>query len=649
MSSYQFQGVESDPILFQEIVQKMGAARLPGTTVEGPATRTLSTAGGAAPARLESFDEVLNRVGTARNFEAIVERYGRPSLLVRNGTFEVPEADTWKARLYPTKERLDRAIRSVGRLELRHHPMQWAGTAWIIAENIAVTNRHVALLFAQKENGGFVFRRNPADIPYGARMDFREEHLQLESYEVGVEEVLFITDDDYRLPDLAFLRLQADGALLPPPIPLFDGDPSNRQTVAVIGYPAYDDRNDAGDMARIFGGVYGVKRFAPGEVRDVFEGKSFTHDCTTLGGNSGSVVIDIETGAALGLHFAGEYLRANYAVSARALREHLERYVPDARTGTGHARAIVVSPHPPAAPVEEPQPSAEELADREGYDSGFLGDTQDLAVLLPALAPELEERAARLLDAPDDYVLRYTHFSIVMNAERRLAFYTATNVDGAQWKSVKRKRDVWSFDPRIERAAQVGNELYRGNDLDRGHLTRRLDPSWGADFKVGERDTFFYTNCTPQHRHFNTRLWLELEDYLLENADTRDFRACIFTGPVFSDADRPFSFRLDNGETDTVALPRQYWKVAAMVRADRIELSATAYILSQADLISNLEFVFGQLKTYQMPIRKIEQLTRLDFGDLRNFDPLEGIESVEGRHVMGGIELTSPEQIRLIR
>ena len=40
------------------------------------------------------------------------------------------------------------------------------------------------------------------------------------------------------------------------------------------------------------------------------------HDASTLGGNSGSAVIDLETGEAVGLHFAGSYLQANYAVPA---------------------------------------------------------------------------------------------------------------------------------------------------------------------------------------------------------------------------------------------------------------------------------------------------------------------------------------------
>jgi pimeloyl-ACP methyl ester carboxylesterase len=44
--------------------------------------------------------------------------------------------------------------------------------------------------------------------------------------------------------------------------------------------------------------------------------KYFTHDCSTLGGSSGSIVMSLETGYALGLHYGGSYLVDNYAVSA---------------------------------------------------------------------------------------------------------------------------------------------------------------------------------------------------------------------------------------------------------------------------------------------------------------------------------------------
>jgi endonuclease G len=86
-------------------------------------------------------------------------------------------------------------------------------------------------------------------------------------------------------------------------------------------------------------------------------------------------------------------------------------------------------------------------------------------------------------------------------------------------------------------------------------------------------------------------------------------------------------------------LPLANWKVAVMIHDSRDELTATAYIVSQQDLVSNLEFVFGQFKTYQVPIYEVEKRTNLDFGNLCQFDPLEKQESV------GIQELFAPQDL----
>jgi NAD(P)-dependent dehydrogenase (short-subunit alcohol dehydrogenase family) len=77
-----------------------------------------------------------------------------------------------------------------------------------------------------------------------------------------------------------------------------------------------------------FGGVYAVKRLQPGKVRGRGSTPSFgkkvsvgTHDSSTLGGNSGSAVIDPRTGHVVALHFAGIYLKENYAVPMCDLAE----------------------------------------------------------------------------------------------------------------------------------------------------------------------------------------------------------------------------------------------------------------------------------------------------------------------------------------
>jgi endonuclease G len=75
--------------------------------------------------------------------------------------------------------------------------------------------------------------------------------------------------------------------------------------------------------------------------------------------------------------------------------------------------------------------------------------------------------------------LNYTHFTVLLNRGRRSAAATAVNIDGARLVDVARGDD-WHLDPRVPVEDQAGLDLYRDNDLDRGHLVRRRDPVWGS-------------------------------------------------------------------------------------------------------------------------------------------------------------------------
>jgi hypothetical protein len=80
----------------------------------------------SAPAAREAVEAAVASAGFN---EAIVKRFGRPVLLVRNDTFEVPASDTWKAILLPYKARLDAAIPCVGRVEVVSSVPPYIGTA----------------------------------------------------------------------------------------------------------------------------------------------------------------------------------------------------------------------------------------------------------------------------------------------------------------------------------------------------------------------------------------------------------------------------------------------------------------------------------------------------------------------------------------
>jgi endonuclease G len=205
-----------------------------------------------------------------------------------------------------------------------------------------------------------------------------------------------------------------------------------------------------------------------------------------------------------------------------------------------------------------------------------------------------------------------------MRSDRRVAFYTAVNIDGNQLYNFPRAKDVWFADGRIDGAHQTDNSLYANNNLDRGHLVRRLDPVWGATRAEAQKameDTFHFTNCSPQHARLNQKTWLSLEDYVLQNAATHNLKVSVFTGPVFQDTDRTYRG----------------------VQTGR--LSATGYVVSQADYLGDLEFVFGEFRTYQVPVAEIEQRTGLSFGDLSSYDPLHHIESNPRREISGADDL----------
>ena len=272
-----------------------------------------------------------------------------------------------------------------------------------------------------------------------------------------------------------------------------------------------------------------------------------------------------------------------------------------------------------------PEPTTSQID--VGYDSTFLG--LDYKVDLPGLSEEMKKDVSYMDNG--SYVLDYTHFSIVMCRSRCLAYFTAVNIDGNQAKNIKRSGDSWNFDPRIPKDAQYGDELYAKNDLDRGHLVRRLDPVWGDKAIQANNDTFHFTNSSPQHKNLNQKIWLDLENYILKNAQNHNLKVSVFTGPVFRSDDMIYRGKFK--------IPAEFWKVAVMIKDDG-KMSATAYLQTQKNMIENLEFAYGEYKTYQVPVARIEEITGLDFGELSQYDPIANIES-------SGMVIGAPEHIKL--
>ena len=585
---------------------------------------------GGAGGGLESID-------TPGALEAIVQRSGRPPLLIRNNAVVLntgvdDSLDDFPAGTDALIKGTEADIPSVGRIEFLNFRLKWGGTGWVLktsgSDRIIVTNRHVASLVAKRTiDGGGVFLRDPGSLSrYGASIDFNEEDKALPELAraFDVAEILYIAPTT--APDVALMRISPKAAQqLPSPIPLADKPAVEGDLVALIGYPAFDDRNNLLVMARYFRDLYNVKRYAPGKILQTQSAKVvLSHDCTSLGGNSGSPLIRLKDGHVVGLHYWGDYGKENRAVGVDTLRAILN----------GERPASVTVAAENQESVSDGKHNPTDLKDREGYDPTFIGKGK-LKAPWPGLPAAVKADLAKPSDEDpaQPFEIRYTHFGVRFSTSRRQPTMTAVNIDGAHRISIKREDDKWFHDLRIPREIQLDKKDYADRDIDRGHMVRREDPNWDPAVPVGNPDevvtelakranfdTFHYTNSAVQHHSFNAghAKWLGLEDYILNSAKTHGFKACVFSGPVMRDDDEVDPIG------DGVVAPREFWKLVVMEDADQGKLHATAYLLSQGDLIHDLlvkrakneateGFVLGEYQTYQISIADLAAGTGYDF------------------------------------
>jgi hypothetical protein len=293
--------------------------RRPAAPWEAPVQRPeeqLLLAGRQGLQKLEKEGDAANLSDVEiLGLEAVVLLVARPALFVTGGDFVSPP-EPWGTLLEQQRESIRRITQSVGRIDISFGfgESEKMGTGFLVAPDVVMTNRHVVASFSEQDQGTWRFMA--ALTPY---IDYRAERGSTTPMSFQLVEVLAVHDS----LDLALLRVSreaAHGHPAPEPLSLASVPPESLlgRDVYVIGYPAADNQGLTPPqvLRDIFGSVYQVKRLQPGKVMEVETGQPvFTHDCSTLGGNSGSCVVDLKTGRVIGLHFRGSYRRANYAVA----------------------------------------------------------------------------------------------------------------------------------------------------------------------------------------------------------------------------------------------------------------------------------------------------------------------------------------------
>jgi serine protease len=297
---------------------------------------TLAT--GAPPARRSAQ---MLRATT----EAIVLLTGRPALRVVKGMIDPddPQLDEWAGSLVPARNVLKPLFDAIGRIDVMTADGQaHVGTGTVIGKGLVMTNRHVIDVFAEPlpaAGGKQRFLLNgDVSICFDETAEDDKRRFAIKSIVTAGRSRIGPYVDLAKL-DVAILEVETTnkaGKALPKPAgsaPLMLG-PGAKSNLIVAGYPAPPPREaaidpDTGKVStaiwdrffELFGDDYGMKYVSPGRILNQpgsvsgdTAGWAFSHDATTLGGNSGSAVLSLHAPYGVGgLHFGGEVLRQNLA------------------------------------------------------------------------------------------------------------------------------------------------------------------------------------------------------------------------------------------------------------------------------------------------------------------------------------------------
>ena len=524
----------------------------------------------------------------------------------------------------------ERAARTVGRLSIfsEYDIPAGTGTGFLVGPGLLLTNHHVLSSRRRAGSGSYVL----FDYEYDADNRLKNsERFQL------TDEV-FLTDAEL---DFTFVSVATDGSrgsrineygwlkLIAESGKALKGEP-----VSILQHP---------------GGL--PKQIA---IRDSTvvgrKGPFVYYHADTNRGSSGSPVVN-DQWFPVALHHRSvpDYYQPCQYVANRGIRisviyKKLERA---ADSGNEMAARIIQRLEQPLPTVTESVTAAvpadsigltERMVEpfhelpydnRDGYDEDFLGRQ----VRMPRLIDPHEIAAPRLDTNRPRFLLNYEHFSLVMHRHRRLAAFTAANVDASHARKrpepnrdYSRKglgglgpndREKWFEDPRIASEHQLPDRFFQRDrgSFDKGHLTMRAEVAWGhsyAELRRANGDTFHTTNCSPQIADFNRAvfgfhgLWGELEEIVLEQAE--DERLCVFAGPILDPGDTAFQGRDNQGET-FVQIPSAYWKVIVARAGNRLQ--SFAFILEQD--LSDVEFepeefvVDGEWARRQVTVAEVER------------------------------------------
>lgn len=208
---------------------------------------------------------------------------------------------------------------------------------------------------------------------------------------------------------------------------------------------------------------------------------------------------------------------------------------------------------------------------------------------------------------PTDQIIERTGYTLCFVPAHEQAAWVAYVLRGGQLASAHGDRTNQFMPDPLAKPHSADDADYNNSGYDRGHLASAEDMSWSEE---AMRESFYYSNMSPQVPAFNRGVWKRLEELIRYWAQAYD-SVYVVSGPVLYNG-------LPTIGRDRVSVPQTFYKAVLVYNGNAVQ--GVGFALRN-------EPSSATLKSFAESIDDVEKLTGLDFFPKLPDDVEEKVES----------------------
>jgi endonuclease G, mitochondrial len=209
---------------------------------------------------------------------------------------------------------------------------------------------------------------------------------------------------------------------------------------------------------------------------------------------------------------------------------------------------------------------------------------------------------------PHDVIIYHTGYALLYNEEHEQASWVAYELTKEETVNNSKRSNKFLVDPKVK-TGTADDADYTKSGYDRGHLAPAADMGWS---EITMKESFYYSNMSPQKPGFNRGIWKKLEEKVRDWA-IKNQAIFIVTGPILTPG-------LPTIGPNKVSIPQYYYKV--ILDYTQPDLKGIGFILPN-------ESSDKPIQTYAVTIDSVEKFSGLDFFPLLPDNIEQSIEKTQ--------------------